>query len=203
MELDDLKHIWQQNQELSVNPQDIDNEKVMEMARQKSKDLMTKLRKNLDFDIWINCLMIPPLIYVLFMRNIATYHKYIAGVFIIYTFAIIIHYLKEIKSFNKITIKNDLNSALKFTLERFSFRVESMKIYTKITIIPLMFYGSIVGSEIMKFRDYNHQISIYELIFSTVFVTPISYFYMDYIIKKLYGEHLQKLKQLLAELEQN
>ena len=115
MELDDLKHIWQQNQELSVNPQDIDNEKVMEMARQKSKDLMTKLRKNLDFDIWINCLMIPPLIYVLFMRNIATYHKYIAGVFIIYTFAIIIHYLKEIKSFNKITIKNDLNSALKGT----------------------------------------------------------------------------------------
>ena len=78
-----------------------------------------------------------------------------------------------------------------------------MKIYTKITIIPLMFYGSIIGSEIVKIRGFNHEPSIYELIFSAVFVTPIAYFYMDYIIKKLYGEHLQKLKQLLAELEQN
>ena len=89
----------------------------MEITRQKSKDLMAKLRKNLDFDIWINCLMIPPpLIYVLFIRNIATYHKYIAGVFIVYTFAIIFHYWKEIKLFKKITIKNDLNSTLRFTL---------------------------------------------------------------------------------------
>ena len=203
MELDDLKHIWQQNQELSINQQDIDNDKVMEMTRQKSKDLMAKLRKNLNLDIWINCLMIPPLIYVLFMKSIATYHKYIAGVFIVYTFVIIFHYLKEMKFFNKITIKNDLISALKFTLERFSFRIKSMKIYTKITIIPLMFYGSIIGSEIVKIRGFNHEPSIYELIFSTVFVTPIAYFYMDYIIKKLYGEHLQKLKQLLTELEQN
>ena len=203
MELDDLKHIWQQNQVLSVHQQVIDNEKVMKMTRQKSKDLMTKLRKNLDFDIWINCLIIPPLIYVLFMKNIATYHKYIACVFIIYTLAVILHYWKEVKSFKQLTKKNDLNSTLEVTLERFSFRVNSMKIYTKITIIPLIFYGSVVGSEIVKIRGYNYQISIYELILSTVFITPIAYFYMDYIIKKLYGEHLQKLKQLLAELEQN
>lgn len=203
MELDDLKYIWQQNQTFSVSQQVVDNEKIMEITRQKSKDLMTKLRANLDFDIWINCLMIPPLIYVVFMKNIAIYHKYIAGIFIIYTFAVIFHYCKEIKSFKQLTKKNDLSSTLEFTLERFSFRINSMKIYTKITIIPLVFYGSVVGSEIVKIRGYNHQLSIYELIFSTIFVTPIAYFYMDYIIKKLYGEHLQKLKQLLAELEQN
>ena len=106
----------------------------------------------------------PPLIYVLFIRNIATYHKYIAGVFIVYTFAIIFHYWKEIKLFKKITIKNDLNSTLKFTLERFSFRIKSMKIYNKITIIPLVFYGSIVGSEIVKVRGFNHEPSILELV---------------------------------------
>jgi hypothetical protein len=203
MELDDLKHIWQQNQALSIYSQNIDNEKVMEMTRQKSKDLTSKLRKNLGFDIWINSLLIPPLIYVLFMKNIATYHKYISGIFIIYTFAIIFHYWKESKSFKEIRLKSDLNSLLKFTFERFSFRVKSMKIYNKITIIPLMFYGSIVGSEIVKFRGFNHEPTILELIFSTVFITPFAFFYMDYIIKKLYGEHLQKLKQLLEELEQN
>jgi hypothetical protein len=203
MELDDLKHIWQQNQELSISQQNIDNEKVMEMTRQKSKAVMTKLRKNLDFDIWINSLLLPPLIYVLLMKNIATYHKYIASIFIIYTFAIIFHYWKETKSFREIRSKSDLNSMLKFTFERFSFRVKSMKIYNKITLIPLMFYGSIVGSEIVKLRGFNHEPSISELIFSTVFVTPFAYFYMDFIIKKLYGEHLEKLKHLLTELEEN
>jgi hypothetical protein len=203
MELDDLKHIWQTSQQREIYQQNVDNEKIMEMTRQKSKDLMSKLRKNLDFDIWINSLMIPPLIYVLFVKSIATYHKYIAGIFIVYTFAVIFHYWKEVNLFKKITLKNDLNSTLKFTLERFSYRVKSMKIYNKITIVPLMFYGSIVGSEIVKIRGHNHQLSIYELIFSTIIVTPIAYFYMDYIIKKLYGEHLEKLKQLLAELEQN
>jgi hypothetical protein len=203
VELDDLKHIWQQNQEISINPQGIDNEKVMEMTRQKSKDLISKLRKNLNFDIWMNFFFIPPLIYVFFIKSIATYHKYIAGIFIIYTFAIIFQYWKETKSFKEIRLKNDLNSMLKFTLERFTFRVKTMKIYNKITIVPLLFYGSFVGSEIVKIRGFNHQLSILELIFSTVIVTPFAYFYMDYIIKKLYGEHLEKLKQLLSELEQD
>ena len=81
MELDDLKHIWQQNQELSVKQQEVDNEKVMDMTRQKSKDLMTKLRANLKLDAVVSSTFIPPLIYVLFVKNIATYHKYIAVFF--------------------------------------------------------------------------------------------------------------------------
>ena len=126
MELDDLKHIWQQNQELSISSQAIDNEKVMEMARQKSKDLMSKLRKNLDFDIWISSLFIPPLIWVLFQKNIATYHKYVAVFFIIYTFVGIFFYWKEIKSYKELNFKNDLLSMLKFTEENFSKRVKEL-----------------------------------------------------------------------------
>lgn len=203
MELDDLKHIWQENQKLSINSQDIDDEKVMNMAQQKSKDLMTKLRKNLDFDIWVSSLFIPPLIWILFQRNIATYHKYVAGFFIIYTFIGIFFYWKEIKSYKELNLKNDLLSMLKFTEENFSKRVKSLIIYNNISILPLMFYGSVMGNEFISYRNPNHETSLIALIISTIFVTPIGYFYMRFIIKKLYGEHLQKLKQLLAELEQN
>ncbi len=202
MELDDLKHIWQQNQELSISSQAIDNEKVMEMARQKSKDLMSKLRKNLDFDIWISSLFIPPLIWVLFQKNIATYHKYVAVFFIIYTFVGIFFYWKEIKSYKELNFKNDLLSMLKFTEENFSKRVKSLIIYNNISILPLMFYGSVMGNEFITYGNPNHETSLTALIISTIFVTPIGYFYMKFIIKKLYGEHLQKLKQLLKELEQ-
>ena len=204
MELDDLKHIWQQNQELSVNPQDIDNEKVMEMARQKSKDLMTKLRKNLDFDIWVSSLFIPPLIWVLFIKNIATYHKYAAGFFIIYIFVGIYYYWKEIKTYKELNIKRDLLSSLKFTEEKFSQRVKSLIIYNNIAAIPMGFYGYIACSQLGHYiTNRNHEITSTELIIVGCFNAPIGYFYMKFIIKKLYGEHLQKLKQLLAELEQN
>lgn len=203
MELDDLKYIWQQNQALSTNQQVIDNEKVMEMTRQKSKDVMSKLRKNLDFDIWVSSLFIPPLIWVLFQKNIATYHKYVAGFFIIYTFVGVFFYWKEFKSYKELNLKNDLLSMLKFTEENFSKRVKLLIIYNNISILPLMFYGSVMGNEFINYRNPHHETSLMALIISTIFVTPIGYFYMKFIIKKFYGEHLQKLKKLRAELEQN
>lgn len=201
MELDDLKHIWQQNQELSIMQEVIDNEKVIEMTRQKSKDLMTKLRANLDFDAVVSSMFIPPLIYVLFVKNIATYHKYIAAFFIVYTFVGLYYYLKEIQSYKALNLKNDLLSTLKFTEEKFSQRVKLLVIYNNILVVPLMFYGSILGAEIAQYRGSNFQPTIIELIFSTIVLTPISYLYMQFIIKKLYGENLEKLKQLHIELE--
>ena len=204
MDLDDLKHIWQQNQELPINQQYIDNDKVMEMTRQKSKDLMTKLRANLDFDAIVSILFIPPLIYVLFIKNIAIYHKYVAGFFILFTFVGLYYYWKEIKLHKELNLKNDLLSTLKFTEKKFSERIRISEIFNNILLIPLMFYGSVMGSELITYYvNSRHEISITRLIISTIFIIPIGYFYMKFIIKKLYGEHLQKLKQLLTELEQN
>lgn len=204
MELDDLKHIWQRNQELSNNSQDIDNKMVMEITRQKSKDLMAKLRNNLEFDATVSCFFIPPLVYVLFVKNIATYHKYIAGFFIIYIFVSLYYYWKEIESYKVLNLKNDLLSTLKFTEQKFSERVKSLVIYNNIAAIPMGFYGFIACSQLGHYITNNeHEITPIELILAASFNIPFGYFYMRFIIKKLYGEHLQKLKQLLTELEQN
>jgi hypothetical protein len=204
VELDDLKHIWQQNQDLSINSQDIDNQNVMEMTRQKSKDLMSKLRKNLDFDVTVSCFFIPPLIYVLFVKNIATYHKFIAFFFIVYIFVSLYYYWREIKSYEVLDMKNDLLSVLKFTEQKFSERVKSLVIYNNIATIPMGFYGFIACSQLGHYITNNkHEITPTELLIAASFNIPFGYFYMKFIIKKLYGEHLQKLKQLLAELEQN
>lgn len=204
MELDDLKNIWQQNQALPVNQQLIDNEKVMEMTRQKSKDVMMKLRANLDFDAIVSGLFIPPMIYILLVENIATYHKYVAGFFIIFTFVGLYFYWREIKEYKEMKLKNDLLSMLKCTEQKFSQRVRTNVILNNILLIPLMFYGSVMGNELIKFfLNPRYETSVTELIINTVFISPIGYFYMRFVIKKLYGEHLQKLKQLLIELEQH
>ena len=204
MELDDLKHIWETSQQREIYHQNVDNEKVMEMARQKSKDLMSKLRKNLEFDVTVSCFFIPPLIYVLFVKNIAIYHKYIAGFFIIYIFVGLYYYLKEIKSYKELNLKNDLLSTLKFTEKKFSERVKSLVIYNNIAAIPMGFYGFIACSQLGHYiTNSNYEITVTEILIAGCFNVPFGYFYMKFIIKKLYGEHLQKLKQLLAELEQH
>lgn len=203
MELDDLKHIWQQNQDLSITQQAVDDEKVMEMTRQKSKDVMVKLKANLDFDAIVNSFFIPPLVYVLFVKNIATYHKYVAGFFIVFTFVRLYLYWKEIKEYKVLNLKNDLLSTLKFTEQKFSQRVKSIRIYNNIALIPMGFYGYITCSQLGHYiTEKNHEITPLELVIMASFNIIFSYFYMKFIIKKLYGEHLQKLKQLLAELEQ-
>ena len=69
--------------------------------------------------------------------------------------------------------------------------------------IPMGFYGYIACSQLGHYlTGRNHEITPTELIIAGCFNAPIGYFYMKFIIKKLYGEHLQKLKQLLTELEQ-
>jgi hypothetical protein len=204
VELDDLKYIWQQNQELSISQQVIDNEKVMEMTRQKSKDVMMKLRKNLDFDAIVSGLFIPPMIYIIFVKNIAIYHKYIAGLFIIFIFVGLYYYLKEINSYKELNLKNDLLSTLKFTEQKFSKRVKSLLFYNNIAAIPMGFYGYLACSQLgHHITGRTHEITPTELIIAGCLNAPVGYFYMRFIIKKLYGEHLQKLKQLLTELEQN
>ena len=66
------------------------------------------------------------------------------------------------------------------------------------------FYGYIACSQLGHYiTGKNHEITPLELIIAASINILFSYFYMRFIIKKLYGEHLQKLKQLLTELEQN
>ena len=164
---------------------------------------MTKLRKNLDFDVTISCLFIPPLIYVLFVKNIATYHKYIAGFFVVYIFVSLFYYWREIQTYKVLNLKNDLLSTLKFTEKKFSERVKSLIIYNNIATIPMGFYGFIACSQIGHYiTNSDYEITTTEILIAASFNIPFGYFYMRYIIKKLYGEHLQKLKKLLIELEQ-
>lgn len=204
MELDDIKYLWQRTHTLSNNSQVFDNDTVMEMTRQKSKDLMTELRANLDLDAIVSSFFIPPLIYVLFVKNIAIYHKYIAGFFIVFTFIGLYHYWKEIKSYKELNLKNDLLSTLKYTEKKFSQRVKSLIIYNNITALPMGIYGYVACSQLSHYmQNRTHEITLTELIIVGCFNTPIGYFYMRFIIKKLYGNHLEKLKKHLTELEEN
>ena len=202
MELDDLKNIWQTSQHREIYQQNVDNETVRLMTKQKSKAVANKLRRNLDIDMVVSSLFIPPLLYVIVWSKVANYHKFMAIFFLIYTIISLIYYVKVVKLYKEIDLKNDLLTTLKFTVNQFEKQVKTLTIYNQITVVPVMFYGTIVGNELISRFVNNHSVSLLGMIINTIIMTPIGYFYMKYVIKKFYGNHLEKLEQHLAGLEE-
>ena len=203
VELEDFKNIWQTSQQRDIYRQNVDNESVVLMIKQKSKAISDKLRRNLDIDMIVNSLFIPPLLYVIVWSKLANYHRFVACFFLIYTIIGLIYYFKVVKLYKEIDFKNDLSSTLKFTVEQFSKQVRALTIYNNISIVPIMIYGAFVGNEIIRFFVPNHAISMKAIIICVLFTIPIGYFYMKEIINVFYGKHLEKLKKHLAELEEN
>ena len=203
MELEEFKNIWLTSQQRDIHQQNVDNESVMLMTKQKSKTISDKLRRNMDIDMIVSGLFIPPLLYVIVWSKVANYHKFVAGFFLIYTIIALIYYFKVINLYKQIELKNDLSSTLKFTVEQFSKQVKVLTIYNNISIVPIMIYGTFVGNEIIRFFAPNHAISMKTIIICVLLTIPIGYFYMKEIINIFYGKHLEKLKEHLAELEEN
>ena len=202
MELEEFKNIWQTSQQYDIYQQSVDNKMVMLMTKQKSKAVADKLRWNLDIDMVISSLFIPPILYIILWSKVANYHKFVAGFFLIYTIISLIYYFKVVKLYKEIDLKNDLFSTLKFTVNQFEKQVKTLTIYNAVSIVPLMFYGSIVGMEISKYFRPSTIIELWGLIVATLIMTPVGYYYMKYIINVFYGNHLKKLKEHLAEFEE-
>lgn len=201
MELDELKNIWQQAQQEVIHSQNIDNEGLVLIIQKKSKAISDKLRRNLDIDMGISSLFIPPLLYVIVWSDFAIYHKYVAVFFLIYTFVSLIYYFKVVKLYKEIDLKNDLFAMLKFTVKQFEKQVKALTLYNQITVFPVMFYGTVVGNQLISWLTNGHTVSLLGMVISAIIITPIGYFYMKYIINIFYGKHLENLKKHLIELE--
>jgi hypothetical protein len=201
MELEELKNIWQQAQQEVVYSHGIDNEGLVLMIQKKSITISDKLRRNLDIDMSVSSLFIPPLLYVILWSDFAIYHKFVAIFFLIYTFVGLIYYLKVIKLYKEIDLKNDLLTTLKFTVKQFDKQVTTLTLYNQITVFPVMFYGTVVGNQLISWLTNGHTVSLLGMIINAIIITPIGYYYMKYIINIFYGKHLENLKKHLAELE--
>jgi hypothetical protein len=193
MELDELKNIWQSQIIIQEN---LDYERITSIIQQKSKAISDKLYQNLKFDVMVSCLLILPLLYIIVGTELGFYHKSTALFFIILTCIGIVLYLKNQKKYQEFSSKNDLVSTLKFTVSKFEKQIKMITILNNILLLPLMFYGTLVGAEIAEI-----EIDLRELTILALLISPIAYFYNKYLIKTLYSNHLHKLKSHLSELE--
>lgn len=201
-ELDDLKSIWKQQQDFDPkNPVEIG-----QMIRQRSHSLIYKLKRSVWFELVFTIVCILAMgVYVFTLKPGALMWTILSLLILLVIY--ILYYVKKIILLNQYDPSaQNLKDNLKHLLERLD---EFMKFYKRSYAIlyPVFFgLGLLFGAMETGFEKYLNKFSsplytISFIILSVVFMVGV-YTITDWYLKKLYGNHIEKLHSLLDDLSE-
>jgi hypothetical protein len=204
MELDELKNIWKQN---PAGFQLKDETQLASMLKGKSKSAVEKLKRNVWLELgFIIVAGIALLIYALNLPSGSL--KWTSVSLIILFVAYSFYYVKKLVLLSSFKPADD---HLKANLERLTERLSSyLKFYKRsyTVLYPVYFCLGILFGGLESGSDkFFETISETKTILYLVFVALVFYFLStwcaNWILKKLYGNHLEKLKAVLRDLNAN
>lgn len=201
MEIDDLKAIWKNGENFEPK----NETQIASMLKGQSKSILNKLKRNVWFEMIFTLTSgIILFIYALTLESGALKWTSIS---IIVLFAVYsIYYIKKLMLLNRMdwgkenikanleTLVVNLNGYLKFYKRSYTI------LYPIYFVLSLLFVAIERGME-----NFTEHLMKIETIIYLVALAATFYFcctwLVDWFLKKLYGNHLEKLKRLLEELE--
>lgn len=203
MELEDLKSIWKSNEPL-FQPK---NEKeIAMMLKGRSLSIINKLKRNVWLELVFTIIIsVALLIYALSLEKGAL--KWTSISLLLMCLASTVYYIKKLSVLSRV---QDINENLHHTI---SFLITNLTGYLKFyknsytVLYPVYFLLGLLFSVMEKGTDRfveflsTPSTVIYLLVAAGVFFF-ISSWFARWFLKKLYGDHLEKLKSVLKELNQ-
>ena len=200
-ELDDLKSIWKQ-----VRPgMEKKEEEIASMIKGRSNSIISKLKRSVWFELIFTILCGVALgMYATTIENGGLMWTIVSLIvlFVSYLF----YYIKKIILLNQFdssseNLKNSLEHLLKRLTTYLTFYKRSYAI-----LYPVYFcLGVLFGAIERGFDDFVQHVSqpkvIFMLVGLAVLFFLVTIFVTNWYLKKLYGNHLDKLKELLHELK--
>lgn len=207
IELDDLKNIWSSNIEKDIGNEAVELEKIRELLKRKSGNIIEKLRKNLLMEIvlFFVCLLLIMCVPFYFNSNEVSILCFIviAIIFIPY----LIYYIKKYKELKKFySYHENIKSNLQLLIAQLE-KYLSIYFWGSLLLTPVS--GFLSGFAIlyeMKALGFLLYFDIFSystlsmILSFALFLTLLSYPIMKWYIRKLYGQHLERLKDCLKEL---
>ncbi len=199
MELDDLKNIWKQNPPFPHK----NAEEIAAMLKSKSTSIIEKLKRN----VWIELIFTDVVGIALLVYAFTIPHGRIKWmiisillVFFLYTF----YFIKKLLLLNRFEQGKDIKSSLELLASQLtsylSFYKKSYAIlYPVYFIIGLLFVAVEKGMDGFLHSMSQPRSLVYLIVMSLVFLLSSTWFVRWYL-KKLYGNHVEKLKSLLREI---
>lgn len=201
MELDELKNIWQSNKTKFLPKGE---EEIAMMLKGNSRSVVDNLKKSVWFELIFT--LVAAIAFLVYAFNLPEGAlKWTTVSILILFMSYTIYYIKKLLLLNRFNTGAD---HLKATLEKL---VENLTSYLKFyrrsyTILypvyfglGLLFGGLETGSERFLQTLSNPKIIAYLMIMGGIFFF-LSTWFTKWYLKKLYGNHLEKLLALLREL---
>jgi uncharacterized membrane protein YfcA len=200
-ELDDLKSIWKQQKPFEAK----NEEEIALMLNGRSKDLITKLKRNVWFELILTMVCIAGLgFYGFTLRPGALMWTILALLVFLVSYSF--YYVKKIILLNEYdSSATDLKSNLQQLIERLEIYLKFYKrsyaiLYPVFFALGILFGALETGFDqyIQKFKSPTYVMAF--LLLTIVFMVGI-YTITNWYLKKLYGNYIDKLKSLLKELQ--
>jgi Ca2+/Na+ antiporter len=202
MELDDLKSIWKQDKPGFEPKREAE---IASMIKGRSNSIISKLKRSVWFELIFTILCSVVLgIYALTLKNGALMWTIISllVLFVSYLF----YYVKKIILLNQFNPSTEnLKSGLQNLLDRL---ITYLNFYKRSYAIlyPVYFcLGLLYGAMEQGLDEFLQRLSQPKVIIYLVVLAAIFFFFTIWItnwyLRKLYGNHLEKLKELLNELQ--
>lgn len=193
MELDDLKHIWQNAGEESQPS--MDAEALLRLTKQSSQNIIERLVRNIWYELVVSIfVVIAWFYYTLFY---AEEHWRIGGltmgIFMIASLGFYLWGLFRLKSISMADIS--LKESLTQLIKQFKLYI---KAYTWLNILLIPF-ANFLGAYLI-FSPLEDGIKTSAMI--AVGMAPLMWWLMRWYINRLYGQHLKRLESILQELNE-
>jgi hypothetical protein len=203
MELDELKSIWKNN---APGFQSKDESEIALMLKGQSKSIVEKLKRSVWFELIFTLVAgIAMLVYALTLPSGAL--KWTSVSALILFVAYLFYYAKKLSLINRLgkadeniksnleLLTNSLDSYLKFYKRSYTI------LYPIYFCLMLFFIGLERGTD-QFIEAITKPEKIATLVLLAIFFFFCSTWLTKWYLKKLYGNHLEKLKSLLRDLEQ-
>ncbi len=200
MELDDLKSIWKGNAPFEAKQAD----EISAMLNGRSNSIVTKLKRSVWFELILTLAVGVIMLYLSFtLQSGATKWSIIATLILL--LAYLIYYVKKINLLNRFNasqqnirqnlekLVNDLNAYLQF------YKTSYTILYPVYFLLGIMFAAMERGFDVF-WEKLGQPETILKLTFFAFILIVLSLFTSKWYLKKLYGNHLDKLKELLGDI---
>jgi 4-hydroxybenzoate polyprenyltransferase len=207
MELDQWKDIWKEGGKLPSN----DSQKLHSLLAKKSKSPVSKMKRNLKVELWFVIITYGAMILFYFLAfkgrmSAVSWFMLFIGLLFVFYFQIKNKLLTEMECLS-CEVKSNLQKQT-ITLEKY------IRIYliggTLLAPVSLLFFGwffyakawTNVNDTIFYPGDHNPIWKVVLVwVILTALVTCLFYLLNKWYVRKLYGKHVEKLKEVLNEME--
>jgi hypothetical protein len=201
MELEELKNIWQKNPSAFIRKGE---EELARMLKGNSRSVVDKLKRSVWFELVFTVIAGVALLLYAFMLPNGAWKWSSVSILVLFV-GYSVYYVKKLLLLNRFNPGDDhLKANLEKLVENLSnylrFYTRSYTVlYPVYFALVLLFRGIETGSE-RFFQSISNPRTIIYLVLLAAFFYFITKWYTSWYLRKLYGNHLEKLKGLLNEL---